>query len=265
MNKIFIIFFTAFSLVIFYAQNAPIVGQITINHLNVTCPIFPFNVQGNFIAPSNTILDNNNIILEVRTASNPSGPVIGTVTNPVVSGTDYYFDTDLSKFTPSNGVIVDKKFVFVAKATFKEVNGSQTITVVSQINSTPDINLNGCVACNGCGSIEIILPGSCRYGGTYNSGDCEFQKEVNFSTVIGATTGTYKIYNVQATNPNRNYFGISNSGDTLPINTPSSCYISWQWDGFSTPAPTDMTADIDYIDEFSNKTTRQLYFHWQEL
>ena len=229
-------------------------GLIKIDHLNASCPIFPLNVQGSFIAPSNTLLDNNNIILEIRAASSPT-TVVGTVSNPSVSGTDFYFDIDQNKF-PST--IVDKKFVFVVKATFKENNSSVISTVSSQINSTPDVNLNGCYVCNSCGYIKITLPGSC-HGGQQGDGYCEFQQDVNFSSVLGFTTGTYKISNVQATYPNRNDVSIYNSGNTISINTPSSCSIRWDWDGFSSPAPTDMTADVEYTDSDGNKSTSHLY------
>lgn len=255
MRQIFIFFLATFSLTNFHAQVTPLNGQITLNHLDATCPIFPLNVQGSFIAPSNTVLDNNNIILEIRAASSPT-TVIGAVSNPTISGTDFYFDIDLSKF-PST--VIDKKFIFVAKATFKANSSSAKSTIASPVNSIPDVNLNGCLACNNCGYIKITLPGSCHGNSTYNEGYCQFVQDVNFSSVLGFTTGTYKISNVQATNPNRNDVYIYNSGNTIPINTLSRFSISWDWNGYSSPEPTDMTADIEYTDSDGNKSTSHLY------
>ncbi len=175
MKKIFIFFFTAFLLINLFAQ-APSGGQITLNHLDVTCPIFPLNVAGSFIAPQNTTLDNNKIILEVKDAANPTVALVATITKPTVSGTDFSFDIKRSDFFPDNAPVINKNFILVAKATFKGVANNYSV-ISSQININPDVIFNGCQVCNNC--VIGNQPQSHGYRGVWDCPDDIHNPEIN--------------------------------------------------------------------------------------
>lgn len=237
--------------------SAPTFGSVTLDPMGITCPLFPLTVSGNFITPAGYKLANLTL-----TAKNSNNIVYTSPPGDYnISGDEFNFKVTGPQLFPAGAA--SAQFDFFVKAKFKVIGTDSYMEVDSQsANAGPDVTfINGtCKICNSCQSevINIPLYGSCHGG--INDYYCEFQQEINFSEVLGTTIGTYKIYNVQATNPNRNSVEIQNSGNVIPINTPSSCLIHWFWDDYSSEVPTDMTADIDYTDAGGNIRTRHLYF-----
>lgn len=126
---------------------APAFGSLKINPLNVNCPSFPMTVSGTFTPPTNNTI---NASLTTLNIINSSKVIVGTVSNPVITGNTYTFTLNQTDFfgvnTPTTG-----DFEVKVNATFI-LNGSTYQTVLHQqsANAGVDVSFNNCMCCSSC-------------------------------------------------------------------------------------------------------------------
>jgi hypothetical protein len=121
---------------------SPTFGSLNINPLNINCPSFPMTVSGTFSAPTNNTISANLTTLNIINSSNV---IVGTVSNPVITGNTYTFTVNQTNIFGANTPTIGN-FEVKVNATFI-LNGSTFQTVLTQqsANSGVDISFNNCI------------------------------------------------------------------------------------------------------------------------
>ena len=138
INLIFLMMIGIFS----YAQNTE---QVVLDPMNITCPLLPLSVSGNFINPANHELQS----LTLHMINSDTGDEEATLDQYTLFGNEFRFNvTEANLFVAG----AFKQFYFSVTATFKLIGGTATIDVESlNDNTDPDIIFTEeCHVCNSC-------------------------------------------------------------------------------------------------------------------
>jgi hypothetical protein len=131
--------------------SAPTFGNITLNPINLTCPLLPLTVAGSFIAPAGYELQSLKLEIQDNSLSPPS--VVKTIASGyILTGTNtFYFKVKNSDLFPL-GAVSNKGFDFFVTGTFKLIGGTSTNTFTSQsANTGNDVTFNTtCHICDDC-------------------------------------------------------------------------------------------------------------------
>ncbi|WP_309642649.1 T9SS type A sorting domain-containing protein [Flavobacterium sp.] len=114
-------------------------GDINLNPVNVNCPTFPLNVSGTFTTPAGSVL--TSITLSILDVNNN---VVGTLTNPTITGSNYTFPVNLNNFGFGSGTPAGS-FRFRATAVFTTTTGIP-YTVNATLSTTPNVSFTNCIS-----------------------------------------------------------------------------------------------------------------------
>jgi Secretion system C-terminal sorting domain/Ig-like domain CHU_C associated/Bacterial Ig-like domain (group 2) len=165
----------------------PTWGAIHLNNTNITCPRNPFTVCGNFQLPGTATI--GSMVLNVL---NPSGTIIGTISNPTITGQNFCFTVNPTIFgvnplgnysfqvianlnnSPCVPTLIDSLGIvsFTANVTPTFSSFTSSYCQNAMPNALPSTSSNGIVGTWSPSSISTSVVGNQTYTFTPTDGVC---------------------------------------------------------------------------------------------